>query len=83
MIHDIGKKECSNLEGTNVANYTYFVFQGFNWIIHYSLRTDKAIKFCLISYNIYIPFLLSTCFNENEKQAGTELGKSQPKLGIS
>ena len=62
-----------------MANYTYFVFQGFNWIM-YSLLTDNSIKFCLISYNIYIPFLLSTCFNKNEKQAAAELGKAGNKL---
>ena len=58
MIHDIGKKECSNLAGTNVANYTYFVLQGFNWIID-SLLTDNSIKLCLY-LTIYKPFLLST-----------------------
>ena len=79
MIHDLGKEECSNLAGTNVANYTYFVLQGFNWIID-SLLTDNSIKFCLISYNIYKPLLLSTCFNKNEKLVGAELGKAQPNL---
>ena len=79
MIHDIGKKDCSNLAGTNMANYTYFVLHGFNWIID-SLLTDYQIKFCLITYSICIPFLLSTRSNKNEKQAGAELGKAWNKL---
>ena len=52
LIHDIGKKECSNLAGDNVAKLTYFVLQGINWIIDF-LLTDDSIKFCLIFYNIH------------------------------
>ena len=79
MIHDIGKKECSNLAGTNVANYTCFVFNDSTGsLILYSLIIKSNYVLYLTIYNI--PFLLSTCFRENEKQAGAELGKAGNKL---
>ena len=59
-------------------HYTYFVLKGFSWIID-SLLTDNSIKLCLY-LTIYKPFLLSTCLNKNEKQAGAELGKAVNKL---
>ena len=47
-------------------------------LILYSLQIKSNYVLYLTIYNI--PFLLSTCFSKNEKQAGAELGKAGNKL---